>query len=130
MVENAAGFTADLTLAGNACNVYGNDIADLVLSVQHQSQNRLNVKIHPKYLTPSNQSLYILSETLTPAPGVDANFKNATSDLEFTWSNHPSFQFRVSRAGSGEVLFDTYGQKLVFEDQFLEVVTSMVPGKS
>ena len=129
VVQNAAGLTADLTLAGPACNVYGNDIDHLSLAVQYQSQNRLNVRIVPKYLVPSNQSLYILSDTLTPMGAMNNKSSNATSDLKFEWSNTPSFQFRVSRAKSGEVLFDTYGQKLVFEDQFLELVTSMVPGE-
>lgn len=110
-----------------ACNVYGNDIEDLVLSVEYQSQNRLNVRIYPKYLGPANESLYILSPTLTPQPSAEAGSTKNNSDLVFTWSNTPSFQFKVSRASSGEVLFDTYGTIIVFEDQFLELVTSMVP---
>ena len=125
--ENATGLTADLNIAGGACNVYGNDIQSLILSVQYQSKDRLAVRIYPKYLAPSNQSLYVLSEPLTPLPGVEFGSSKANSDLNFTWSNSPSFQFRVSRVSSGEILFDTYGQVIVFEDQFLELVTSMVP---
>lgn len=85
------------------------------------------MRIVPKHLAASNSSLYILDPTLTPYPGAEAGSSNKTSDLAFTWSNNPSFQFRVSRVSSGEVLFDTYGSKLVFEDQFLELVTAMVP---
>ena len=44
-----------------------------------------------------------------------------------TWTNTPSFQFEISRSSSGEILFSTYGTVIVFQDQFLEVVTSMVP---
>lgn len=33
----------------------------------------------------------------------------------------------MKRAKTGEALFDTYGHKIVFEDQFLELVTNMVP---
>jgi len=33
----ATGLTADLTLAGTACNAYGTDIDDLVLSVSYDS---------------------------------------------------------------------------------------------
>ena len=35
--QTAAGLTADLTLAGPACNVYGTDLANLTLTVEYQS---------------------------------------------------------------------------------------------
>jgi alpha-glucosidase len=118
---------ADLTLAGKACNIYGNDIQDLTLDVQYQSKERLAVRIYPKYLAPSNQSLYILSPTLTPVGVAEPGASKDSSDLVFSYTNDPSFQFRVSRASSGEIIFDTYGKVIVFEDQFLELVTNMVP---
>ena len=124
--ENPTGLTADLTLAGSPCNVYGNDISDLTLSVEYQDTNRLAVKIFPRYLDASNQSQYLLSETLTPLPKIEQGSCQANNDLRFSWSNEPSFQFRISRASSGEVLFNTFGAKVVYEDQFLELVTSMV----
>ena len=126
VAESSCGLTADLTLAGEACNVYGNEIEDLSLVVEYQSQERLSVRIFPKYISESNYSLYILDEAFTPVGHAEGGSKNA-SDLTFTWSNSPSFQFRVSRVSSGEVLFDTYGSVIIFEDQFLELRTSMVP---
>lgn len=125
VVVHDASITADLTLAGEACNAYGNDIVDLTLEVQYQNATRLNVKIYPKYIVPSNRSLYILDDSLSPSGKIELGGTAKTSDLLFEWDNEPSFQFRVKRAGSGEPIFDTYGTKLVFEDQFLEVVTSM-----
>jgi alpha-glucosidase len=125
--ETSDGLIADLTLAGNECNVYGNDISELVLSVEYQSKERLSVQITPKHLVPSNESLYILSPELTPKPMVVEGSSKNSSDLAFVWTNEPSFQFRVTRVSSGEVIFDTYGHKIVFEDQFLELVTNMVP---
>lgn len=121
-----ARLTADLTLAGEACNAYGNDILDLFLDVQYQNATRLNVKISPKYIVPSNRSLYILDESLSPSGEIDSESMAQNSDLVFEWENEPSFQFRVKRAKSGEILWDTYGTKIIFEDQFLELVTSMV----
>lgn len=47
------GYVADLSLAGVPCNVYGNDILELSLVVEYQSQSRLSVKIQPRYLTPA-----------------------------------------------------------------------------
>lgn len=35
--QNANGLTADLTLAGEACNAYGNDLPNLTLTVEYQS---------------------------------------------------------------------------------------------
>lgn len=125
--ESDNGVTADLTLAGPACNVYGTDIHDLVLDVQYQSKERLAVRIHPKYLAPSNQSLYLLSDMLTPQPAIAAGSTKGSSDLSFVWSNSPTFQFTITRVSTGDVLFDTTGKRIVFEDQFLELSTSMVP---
>lgn len=85
------------------------------------------MRILPKYISASNQSHYILDPDLTPYPGIDDGASIATSDLSFTWSNTPTFSFKVARAGDGEVLFDTTGNVLVFQDQFLELVTAMVP---
>ena len=125
--ETAGGVTADLTLAGEPCSVYGNDIHDLSLSVEYQSKERLAVRIVPKYLAPENQSLYLLDPELTPYPTQDQGSTADGSDLKFSWSNDPSFSFKIERADSGDVLFDTTGTVIVFEDQFLELATSMVP---
>lgn len=35
--QNANGLTADLTLAGEACNTYGIDLPNLTLTVEYQS---------------------------------------------------------------------------------------------
>jgi hypothetical protein len=119
--------TADLSLAGPACSAYGNDIPNLILEAQHQNAAQLNVKIYPKYIAPSNRSLYILDESLSPSGRISDGRTATASNLAFEWTNEPTFQFRVKRAKTGESLFDTYGHKIVFEDQFLELVTNMVP---
>lgn len=125
--QNANRVYADLTLAGAACNVYGFDVQHLSLMVEYQTNERLAVRIFPKYLGAHNASQYILSPDLTPLPGQEKGASMADSDFKFEWSNDPSFQFRVSRKSTGEVIFDTYGHKIVFEDQFLELKTNMVP---
>jgi len=125
--NSASGFTADLTLAGPACNVYGNDIADLTLTVEYQTKDRLSVKITPRYIVPSNYTEYILDGSLTPEPTADGRTTAKDSDLTLTWINTPSFQFKVTRTSDGEELWNTYGCVIVFEDQFLEMPTSMVP---
>ena len=122
VVANAKGLTAKLDLAGPHCNTYGSDIPALSLVVQYQTAHRLNVKITPRYLSAENQSIFVLPEYLTGLPKAEAHEHN---DLTFHWSNHPSFQFRVVRNSTGEIMFDTYGSVLVFQNQFLELVTQM-----
>lgn len=122
----ANGFTADLNIAGANCQAFGNDIANLKLLVEYQTQDRLNVKIWPKYLSLVNTTQYVLPTEIVEAPVADGRTTNRTSDLKLEWTNEPSFQFRVLRSKTGEELFSTYGHVIVFEDQFLEVVTNMV----
>lgn len=126
MKNTTQGFTADLTIAGSNCQAFGNDIADLLLEVQYQTKDRLNVKMYPKYLSDGNHTEYVLSPDLVPAPGGDGSTTEDSSDLKLEWTNDPSFQFRVLRSKNGEELFSTYGKVIVYEDQFLELATSMV----
>ncbi|TKA83915.1 hypothetical protein B0A55_00179 [Friedmanniomyces simplex] len=124
--NTSSGFTADLTLAGSHCQAYGNDIDDLTLEVQYQTKDRLNVKIYPKNIAPENSTQYILPSSLVLQPVWDGETTAEGSDLSLTWTNDPSFQFKITRSSSGEELFSTYGHVIVFEDQFLELVTNMV----
>jgi alpha-glucosidase len=122
----ANGFTADLNIAGAYCQAFGNDVATLKILVEYQTQDRLNVKIWPKYLSLANTTQYVLPTEIVEAPAADGKTTNCTSDLKLEWTNEPSFQFRVLRSRTGEELFSTYGHVIVFEDQFLELVTNMV----
>jgi alpha-glucosidase len=125
--RTAHGLTATLTMAGPACNVYGNDVDTLDLTVEYQSADRLAVNIHPTHLSPSNTSYYILPEYLVPKPAVDADAwqTSFTNDLGFFWSNEPTFSFSVIRLSTGDSLFSTVGTKLVYEDQFIEFASAL-----
>lgn len=118
--------TADLVLAGPACNVYGNDIEVLSLLVEHQSADRLHVEIKPKYIGPDNYTWFELPPEILQKPGMENS--GAESDLVFHWSNDPIFEFSVSRKNMHprDLLFSTEGTRIVFEDQFIEF-KSMLP---
>jgi alpha-glucosidase len=121
------GLTADLSLAGEACNVYGIDVDALRLTVEYQSSDRLHVEITPTYVDASNSTWFILPEELVPKPTIDAAagsmpFEN---DLEFVWSNEPTFSFSVIRQATGDVLFSTAGTQLVFQNQFIEFASAL-----
>jgi alpha-glucosidase len=117
------GLTADLTLAGAACNIYGTDIESLSLTVEYQTDSRLHVQIVPSYVDSSNESYYILSPEYVAKPSQQDGSASG-SDLTFSWSNDPSFSFEVTRNSTGDVIFSTTGSQLVFENQFLELVTT------
>lgn len=121
------GLTASLSLAGDACNVYGTDIDSLNLTVEYQSKDRLHVGIVPTYVGPSNSSWFILPESLVEKPSIDADADSTTldSDLSFLWSNGPTFSFSIFRQSTGDVLFSTVGTKLVYENQFIEFASSL-----
>ena len=122
-----SGLTASLSLAGTPCNVYGNDVDQLTLTVQYQSGDRLSVKIEPTNLDSTNSSWFILPEYLVPSPQPDSNASSTAADnlLDFFWENDPTFSLSVVRKATGDILFSTVGTKLVYEDQFIEFVSPL-----
>lgn len=122
--ETDYGFTADLALAGNACNVYGNDVDALTLTVEYQTQDRLYVGIQPSYIGSANESWFILNPDYVAKPSPES-VTSSSFDLNFTWSNEPSFGFEITRVSTGDVLFSTMDKVLVFEDQFIEFVSDL-----
>lgn len=123
--ESARGLTATLTLAGKPCNAYGTDVDSLDFSIEYLANDRLNVQIVPTYLDSSNYSWFVLDEHVVPRPTSDHHASKKHSDLEITWSNEPSFHFKVTRKATHDAIFDTTGSVLVFENQFIEFVTSL-----
>jgi len=119
------GFKAILELAGPACNAYGNDIESLAFEYAVQSSNRLRVSIQPRFLGNNNHTQYLLAEELVPYPKQSTSYDPEAADLQFSWSNEPSFSFRVIRKSTGDVVFDTTGSVLVYEDQFIEFVSQL-----
>lgn len=126
-VQNStSGVTATLQLSGQACNAYGTDIESLDLTVEYLAKDRLNILITPSHVDDSNASWYHLDEHVVPRPLADENGAlGDDSDVEFTWSNDPSFGFMVTRKSTGDVLFDTVGSVLVYQNQFIEFVTAL-----
>lgn len=127
VVRTPYGLTALLSIAGDACNIYGTDVDALNLTVEYQSADRLHVEITPTYIGPSNSSWFVLPEALIEKPSIDADANSTTldNDLDFIWSNDPTFSFSVIRQLTGDVLFSTTGTNLVFENQFIEFISSL-----
>lgn len=111
------GLTADLTLAGTACNVYGDDLRELTLEVTYETDTRLHVKIQD-----AANSVYQVPESVFPRP--TSSNGTATAALRFDHVVSP-FSFNVSRVDTGAVLFDTSAASLVFETQYLRLRTRL-----
>jgi alpha-glucosidase len=73
-----------------------------------------------------NITQYILSPDLVDLPQQGVRDPETEDiDLQFSWSNDPSFSFTVVRKSTGDVLYDTRGSVLVYENQFIEFVTQL-----
>lgn len=118
--ETESGFTADLDLAGGACNVYGNDIENLTLFIEFQADDRVHVEIRPRHITSQNETWFLLPEQLVPRPSRNLEHQKSNSNMIVSWSNDPVFSFSVKRRETGDTLFSTEGSVLVYEDQFIE----------
>lgn len=125
--------SADLSLAGTACNVYGADLVDLKLLVEYQTgepgfpptfcDNQLtgtDKRLHVKIFDDAEQ-VYQVPESVVPRPAT-GDIDNG--DLVFTLTESP-FSFAITRKESGEVLFNTSGSALIFESQYLRLRTSL-----
>lgn len=123
--NSSTGFTAYLSIAGSACNVYGTDVEQLTLTVEYQAADRLHVEIQPRYIGPENETWFILPEAIVPKPAVSGNTSPGDGDFDISWTNDPTFSFTVKRKSTGDTLFTTEGSKLVYEDQFIEFMSPL-----
>ncbi|KAG1814614.1 glycoside hydrolase family 31 protein [Suillus subaureus] len=144
--ESDIGLTAQLTLAGPACNAFGLDIANLTIEVTYQSQSTLHVKIYDT----ANQQ-FTIPESVIERPAAPTTSYTGNSDLVFNFDAAP-FAFWITRRSDPDAmpLFDTRtsslpptpippfnasdpstafdGFPLVFEDQYLQVASALPYG--
>ncbi|KAI8632707.1 glycoside hydrolase family 31 protein, partial [Xylariaceae sp. FL1651] len=118
VVESDGKLTADLTLSSTACNIYGSDLTDLKLLVEHQANTRLHVKIYDADL-----QVYQIQDSVLPRPSSQGVLA-LDSAIQFALTEDP-FSFSISRTDSDEVLFNTNGSKLVFESQYVYLRTQL-----
>ncbi|KAH9009114.1 alpha-glucosidase [Lactarius deliciosus] len=111
--------TAKLVLAGEPCNVFGNDTKTLDLAVTYETETRIHLKI-----TDASSARYEVPESVLPRPSADPHVRMEAVQLEFKYTTSP-FSFNISRARSGEVLFTTTSHPLIFEPQYLRLKTTL-----
>lgn len=127
VIRTALGLAATSTLAGPACNVYGDYIETLNLTVELQSANRLAVRVAPEQVDASNSTFYKFPDHFVTQLSADvyAESTNLASDLSFVGSNDPTFSVCVHRTSTGDALHSTVGTNLFFEDRFVGFASAL-----
>ncbi|KAJ2653614.1 hypothetical protein IWW40_000308 [Coemansia sp. RSA 1250] len=120
VVETSNGLQASLVLNGAPCNVFGQDISELMIDVSFDTDSRLHVHISDT----AKVQYQIPSSVISLSKGQPGNRDNKNMEFIHTHNETTGFGFKVVR--DNEVIFDTIGHVLVFEDQYLEL-TSSVP---
>ncbi|KAI0756205.1 glycosyl hydrolases family 31-domain-containing protein [Daedaleopsis nitida] len=142
--ESKNGVTAALTLAGPACNAFGQDISNLTLEVTYDTKERLHVNIYDT----AKAQFTIPSSVVELSSGSKHASLKGSSDLVFNYESSP-FAFWITRrsAPHSQPVFDTRVSSLpqtpiapviatdnstaldrfplVFEDQFLQLTSSL-----
>ncbi|OJT01982.1 hypothetical protein TRAPUB_7516 [Trametes pubescens] len=111
--------TADLVLAGKACNVFGNDLEKLKLEVTYENKERIHVKI-----TNPADARYEVPEAVFPRPHADILASPHSAAIRFNYTASP-FSFSIYRVSTHEVLFSTASHPIIFEPQYLRVKTNL-----
>ncbi|KAF5391185.1 hypothetical protein D9757_003120 [Collybiopsis confluens] len=141
--ESNTGLTAQLSLAGPACNAFGTDYQNLTIQVTYETDTRLRVRI-----ADSENNQYTIPESVISRPAAPAISFTNSSDLIFNFEPSPFAFWITRRSGPNSApLFDTRlsalpetpippvitgdestaldGFSLVFEDQYLQLTSSL-----
>ncbi|KIN99947.1 glycoside hydrolase family 31 protein [Pisolithus tinctorius Marx 270] len=146
LAELQHGLSAQLQLAGPACNAFGSDIANLTLEVTYQSQSTIRVAV---FDTAEDQ--FRIPTSIIPPPPLPTESLINDSDLVFNYDRSP-FAFWITRRSDPDAMpiFDTRisslpatpippfnasdpstafdGFPLVFEDQYLQITSALPLG--
>ncbi|EIW75838.1 glycoside hydrolase family 31 protein [Coniophora puteana RWD-64-598 SS2] len=103
LIQNDYGLQASLSLAGDACNAFGHDIANLTIEVVYETESRLHVHIFDA----ANQQ-FTIPDSVIERPAAPTTSHTNTSDLEFNYDASP-FAFWITRRSQPDAtpLFDT-----------------------
>ena len=121
-LDAGAGIDATLQLLGN-CSAYGPDYETLTLTVRYETDDRIRVRI-----VDSEGQAHVVPDDVAAWPEIGTSgSNNESSNLSFEWEENP-FSFRITRKSDNEVIFDTTGQALIFEQQYLRVRSALAEG--
>jgi alpha-glucosidase len=122
--ERDDGIDGTLELIGN-CTAYGPDYPTLNLTVRYETADRLRVQIRDV-----EGKAHVVPDDVASWPKVgENNVGKEQSKLEFQWQSEP-FSFKIVKKDTGEVIFDTTGQAIVFEEQYLRIQSALSAGSN
>ncbi|CAJ0876250.1 14828_t:CDS:2 [Entrophospora sp. SA101] len=104
------------------CGIFGKDSKYLKVIVEHQTKDRLRVKIFDPY-----DARFEIPDNIVPIPDIELNSEqNQDINYNFTFTKDPfTFSiYRINNNGDAEKIIDTNVKNtntLVFEDQFMEM---------
>lgn len=120
------GIDGTLTLKGT-CNAFGPDYETLKLTVRYENADRVRV-----HITDAEGKAHVVPDDVVPTKGAwpvigDASISADDCNLKFDYVEDP-FSFKISRKSDGEMIFDTTGQALIFEEQYVRVKSALADG--
>lgn len=122
VLEGGAGIDGTLQILGN-CSAYGPDYETLTLTVRYETDDRIRVRI-----VDSEGEAHVVPDDVASWPQIGTSGSNNDScKLSFEWEENP-FSFRITRKSDNEVIFDTTGHALIFEQQYLRIGSALANG--
>jgi len=118
--DSGFGFTAPLTLAGEACNAYGVDIKNLTLAVVYEKPHQLHVHVYDTAKAQYQLPLDVIFTRPDSDPETVQGVTAEESDLVFNHSENAPFEFWISRKDGGDVIFDTRKENIPTYEDALE----------
>lgn len=91
----------------------------LKMTLMSSTETRIHVKI-----SDANNVVYQVPESVFPRPASSPNVNPSSAAIKYSHKLNP-FSFSITRASSGEVLFDSSAASFVFESQYLRLRTSL-----
>lgn len=124
VTQSDCGLDGELTLKGK-CGAFGPDYEKLKLTVRHDNDDRLRV-----HIADAEGKAHVVPDDVVQDgwPKLEGQGQRE-SNLQFDYTEDP-FTFKVTRKSDGEVIFDTSGQALIFEEQYVRVKSALAEGSN
>lgn len=124
VLDDSTGVDGTLELKGK-CNAYGPDYQKLTLTVRYETNDRLRV-----HIADAEGKAHVVPDDVASWPKIgDNTVSQDDCALAFDWQEDP-FSFKITRKSDGEVIFDTEGQALIFEEQYLRIRSKLADGSN
>ncbi|CAH3034609.1 unnamed protein product [Porites lobata] len=112
VINTNLGYQAALKRRSAVTTIYGQDINDVILDVEFQTNDRVRFKLYD-----SREKRY---EVPVPMPSATSKASNPKYKVEF---KPDPFSLKIVRKENGAILWDSSVGVLIFEDQFIQIST-------